>query len=111
MAIADFKNSEKSLNNGHVHRVRNENADQSDDKKKDSKKLGIATTFLLLKLAESGSQMNMKGVYLHIITDFIGSVIVIFTASISLWFPEWTIIKLYMDPVLSMIMGKCPSDV
>jgi zinc transporter 1 len=53
---------------------------------------------------ESGSQMNMKGVYLHIITDFIGSVIVVVTASMSIWFPEYTAIKLYMDPVLSMVM-------
>jgi zinc transporter 1 len=48
--------------------------------------------------------MNMKGVYLHIITDFIGSVIVIFTASISLWLPQLTLLKLYMDPVLSIVM-------
>lgn len=48
--------------------------------------------------------MNMKGVFLHIVTDFIGSVIVILTASISLWFPDLGLLKLYMDPVLSMCM-------
>lgn len=46
----------------------------------------------------------MKGVYLHIVTDFIGSVIVILTAGTSYWFPEFYMLKLYMDPVLSMIM-------
>ncbi|KAI6176428.1 hypothetical protein M3Y97_00797200 [Aphelenchoides bicaudatus] len=83
--LPSLMSSENALNNGNVNRLRN-----TDDEKKGKDK--------------SGSQMNMKGVYLHIITDFIGSVIVIFTASISLWLPEMTIIKLYMDPVLSMIM-------
>lgn len=46
----------------------------------------------------------MKGVYLHIITDFIGSVIVIITSSVSYFFPHLTLLKFYMDPALSMIM-------
>ena len=41
---------------------------------------------------------------LDIVTDFIGSVIVILTAGTSYWFPELHTLKLYMDPVLSMIM-------
>lgn len=48
--------------------------------------------------------MNMKGVYLHIVTDFIGSIIVILTASFAIWVPGLEQVKLYMDPVLSLVM-------
>ncbi|KAI6214581.1 hypothetical protein M3Y94_00285400 [Aphelenchoides besseyi] len=80
MALADLKSSERALDNG------------GNDLPTSGKK------------SKNASQMNMKGVYLHIVTDFIGSVIVIVTASVSLWWSELSLLKLYMDPVLSMIM-------
>ncbi|KAI6220371.1 hypothetical protein M3Y99_01611400 [Aphelenchoides fujianensis] len=88
MALADFKISDKALNNG-AAAIKRDGAEDAPNGTKKSK---------------GASQMNMKGVFLHIVTDFIGSVIVILTASISLWFPELGLLKLYMDPVLSMCM-------
>lgn len=49
-----------------------------------------------------GSQLNMKGVFLHVLGDALGSVVVIISALI-IWFVEgeW---KYYIDPALSMFM-------
>ncbi|CAD5214590.1 unnamed protein product [Bursaphelenchus okinawaensis] len=90
MAIADLKRSDSTLSNkanGNGKVV--VSSPTVDGKKKKSK---------------GSAQMNMKGVYLHIVTDFIGSIIVILTASVSLWFPDLEFLKYYMDPSLSMIM-------
>ena len=49
-----------------------------------------------------GGQMNMRGVYLHILGDALGSVIVIIAALIVKYVKgKWT---LYVDPALSIIM-------
>lgn len=55
------------------------------------------------KRANASGQMNMKGVYLHILGDALGSVIVIVAALLVYFFGEqkWT---LYVDPVLSIVM-------
>ena len=45
------------------------------------------------------SNMNIRGVYLHIVTDAIGSVIVIITATIAMCFPD-TWYFAYLDPLL-----------
>jgi len=55
-----------------------------------------------VKKAKSGGQMNMKGVYLHILGDALGSVIVIIAALVIHYFDgEWT---LYVDPGLSIVI-------
>ncbi|CAD5217206.1 unnamed protein product [Bursaphelenchus xylophilus] len=56
------------------------------------------------KKPESATQMNIKGVYLHIMTDFIGSIIVILTAAVSLYLPQYRFLRYYMDPFLSLIL-------
>lgn len=43
-----------------------------------------------------GSQMNMRGVFLHVLADALGSVVVIISALI-MWQTEWTY-KVYVDP-------------
>lgn len=52
-------------------------------------------TFVFLA---SGSQLNMRGVFLHVLGDALGSVIVIISALL-IWFVEadW---KYYMDPAM-----------
>uniref|UniRef100_A0A1B6D2D7 Cation efflux protein cytoplasmic domain-containing protein n=1 Tax=Clastoptera arizonana TaxID=38151 RepID=A0A1B6D2D7_9HEMI len=50
----------------------------------------------------SADQMNMRGVFLHVLADALGSVIVIASASI-VWLTEWKY-RYYMDPVLSIVM-------
>lgn len=50
----------------------------------------------------SGSQMNMRGVFLHVLADALGSVIVIISALI-IWLTEWEY-KFHVDPALSIIM-------
>ncbi|XP_034246282.1 zinc/cadmium resistance protein isoform X1 [Thrips palmi] len=50
----------------------------------------------------SASQMNMRGVFLHVMADALGSVIVIVSASV-VWLTDWEY-KLYMDPALSIVM-------
>ena len=46
--------------------------------------------------------MNMRGVFLHVLADALGSVIVCISASIIL-FANWSL-KCYIDPLLSIIM-------
>lgn len=54
------------------------------------------------KKAASSSQMNMKGVFLHVLGDALGSVIVIIS-SLVIWFAEgqW---RFYVDPAMSIMM-------
>ncbi|XP_076312002.1 uncharacterized protein LOC143225825 isoform X1 [Tachypleus tridentatus] len=54
------------------------------------------------KKAASSSQMNMKGVFLHVLADALGSVIVIISALI-IWLTEWKY-RFYVDPALSVVM-------
>ena len=50
----------------------------------------------------SAGQLNMRGVYLHVMGDALGSVIVIISALIIKYAEgEWTI---YVDPVMSILM-------
>ncbi len=46
--------------------------------------------------------MNMRGVFLHVLADALGSVIVIISASI-IAFTNWEYTE-YVDPALSLIM-------
>ena len=46
--------------------------------------------------------MNMRGVFLHVMADALGSVIVIISAVI-MWKTEWEY-KLYVDPGLSILL-------
>jgi len=48
------------------------------------------------------SNMNMKGVFLHVMADALGSVIVIISALI-MWLTEWEY-KNYVDPGLSLLL-------
>lgn len=52
----------------------------------------------IFNFSASGSQLNMRGVFLHILGDALGSVIVIISALI-IWFAEgeW---KYYVDPAM-----------
>uniref|UniRef100_A0A9J2PE64 Cation efflux protein cytoplasmic domain-containing protein n=1 Tax=Ascaris lumbricoides TaxID=6252 RepID=A0A9J2PE64_ASCLU len=47
------------------------------------------------------AQLNMRGVFLHVLSDAVGSVIVIVTALVSWLVPGHEILKLYLDPGLS----------
>lgn len=62
---------------------------------------------VVLEIAEprptsSAAQLNMRGVFLHVLGDALGSVIVIISALL-IWFVEddW---KYYMDPAMSILM-------
>jgi zinc transporter 1 len=48
------------------------------------------------------SQMNMRGVFLHLLADALGSVIVIISALV-IWFTDWEG-RVYVDPALSCLM-------
>lgn len=48
------------------------------------------------------SQMNMRGVFLHVLADALGSVIVIVSAMV-VWLTDWEF-RYYMDPALSILM-------
>ncbi|CAG0885272.1 unnamed protein product [Darwinula stevensoni] len=50
----------------------------------------------------SASQMNMRGVFLHVLADALGSVIVIVSAAI-IWQTDWKY-RFYLDPALSILM-------
>ena len=48
------------------------------------------------------AQMNMRGVFLHVLADALGSVVVIISALI-MWQTEWEY-KIYVDPALSLLL-------
>ncbi|KAG8180163.1 hypothetical protein JTE90_002289 [Oedothorax gibbosus] len=54
------------------------------------------------KKESSSSQMNMHGVFLHVLADALGSVIVIISALI-IWLTDWEY-RFYVDPALSVFM-------
>ena len=66
-------------------------------------------TFFVIFIAQtnsgqqaSASQLNIRGVYLHVLGDALGSVIVIISALIIMYAQgRWT---LYVDPAMSIIM-------
>ena len=51
---------------------------------------------------KSGHQMNITGVFLHVLADALGSVVVIISASV-IWLTDWEY-KDYLDPVLSLVI-------
>lgn len=51
---------------------------------------------------QSSEQMNMRGVFLHVLADALGSVIVCISALI-IMFTNWSI-KEYVDPTLSVLL-------
>lgn len=51
---------------------------------------------------DSGESMNITGVFLHILADALGSVVVMISASV-MWLTDWEY-KDYLDPVLSLII-------
>lgn len=51
---------------------------------------------------DDGSQMNMRGVFLHVLADALGSVIVVISALI-VWLTNWPA-RYYIDPALSLIL-------
>jgi Co/Zn/Cd efflux system component len=55
------------------------------------------------KKAKSATNMNMQGVFLHILGDALGSVIVVVSAAVVQW-TEWEY-RFYLDPVLSIVMA------
>ncbi|CAB3386095.1 Hypothetical predicted protein [Cloeon dipterum] len=50
----------------------------------------------------SSSHMNMRGVFLHVLADALGSVIVIISAAV-VWLTDWEY-RFYMDPALSILL-------
>jgi len=53
--------------------------------------------------ADTGGNLNMRGVFLHVMADALGSVIVIISAVIMWQAPEWPY-TVYVDPALSLFM-------
>jgi len=51
---------------------------------------------------DSGAQMNMRGVFLHVMADALGSVVVCISALI-MWLTEWEY-KKFVDPALSLVL-------
>ncbi|KAL0273378.1 UNVERIFIED_CONTAM: hypothetical protein PYX00_006059 [Menopon gallinae] len=51
---------------------------------------------------DDGAQMNMRGVFLHVLADALGSVIVVVSALI-VWLTDWPG-RYYIDPALSLIL-------
>jgi len=75
------KSIEDARNNGHGHSHNNEDVKKGEN---------------------SGSQMNMRGVFLHVMADALGSVVVCISALI-MWLTEWEY-KHYVDPALSLVL-------
>lgn len=54
------------------------------------------------KRYRSAGSMNMRGVFLHVLADALGSIIVIISALI-VHYTDWSY-NVYVDPILSIIM-------
>lgn len=52
--------------------------------------------------AGGGASMNVKGVFLHVMADALGSVVVLISAAV-IWLTDWEY-KDYLDPVLSLVI-------
>lgn len=52
--------------------------------------------------SHSAGQMNMRGVFLHVLSDALGSVIVVISALV-FWLSDWKY-KLFIDPALSILL-------
>lgn len=57
------------------------------------------------ELFSDKKNLNMQGAFLHIITDAVGSIIVIITAFIALMWPDLLggLFALYLDPLLRFV--------
>uniref|UniRef100_A0A915Q286 Cation efflux protein cytoplasmic domain-containing protein n=1 Tax=Setaria digitata TaxID=48799 RepID=A0A915Q286_9BILA len=86
MAIANLQ--EVHLGNSNLITQTHMRVDKSKEKKR--KKLS--------------KQLNMQGVFLHVLSDAVGSVIVIITALVCWLLPGQEVLKLYLDPTLSLAM-------
>lgn len=53
--------------------------------------------------SHESSHMNMRGAYLHVLSDALGSIIVIISALIVMFFKDWNGSK-YVDPALSIFL-------
>ena len=51
---------------------------------------------------DSGDHLNIQGVFLHVMADALGSVVVMISASV-IWLTDWQY-KDYLDPVLSLVI-------
>ncbi|KAI1725562.1 cation efflux family domain-containing protein [Ditylenchus destructor] len=94
---------------GHTHRVvenmqARDTIEQGEGRHLIGSHQDRAMCTLWLKILVGGDQLNMRGVFLHVVSDAIGSVIVIATALVSWLVPDYEWLKLYMDPVLSIIL-------
>ena len=54
------------------------------------------------KTVTSGDQLNIQGVFLHVMADALGSVVVLISASV-IWLTDWQY-KDYLDPLLSLVI-------
>ena len=84
---------------GHGHSHLTALADDADDEPPKSAEDGKGA-----KNSNGGgaSQMNMRGVFLHVLADALGSVVVIISALI-MWKTDWEY-KIYVDPGLSLVL-------
>lgn len=52
--------------------------------------------------SHDSGQMNMRGAFLHVLSDALGSVIVVISALV-VWLTEWEY-RYYLDPALSIVL-------
>lgn len=96
---------------GHIHAPNNKLStiasmvnidDNENDERFNTPASGNNTVDTPKKGGGSATQMNMRGVFLHVLSDALGSVIVIISALV-VWLSEWQYAK-YIDPALSLAL-------
>jgi len=83
--------SHEPIGHGNSHGVHHKEKSTEAYKAKNGKTKGM-----------SGEQMNISGVFLHVMADALGSVVVIISALV-IWLTDWEY-RDYMDPVLSLLI-------
>ena len=64
--------------------------------------LKLTVTYFILFITATSAQLNMRGVFLHVLGDALGSVVVIVSALIIMFVEDsW---RFYVDPALSLII-------
>lgn len=92
------------LQHGHSHIAQLASMDDNDNDAAFPRAAAVGSAGKSKKEAKpkSAQQLNMRGVFLHVLADALGSVVVIISALV-IWLTDWEY-RMYVDPALSVAM-------
>ena len=73
-----------------------------DDSKSTDETSDVTEPGLREQTVPRGEELNIQGVFLHVMADALGSIVVLISASV-IWLTEWEY-RDYLDPLLSLVI-------